>query len=164
MYNLHPGFLPWGRGYYPVFWALWEQTPAGATMHEISPGVDEGPIVAQSRIEITEDDTGGTLHARVVQAEKRLFRRFWPQFVSGEIPPAVPQVGTGTYHTRREFFDLKRNAHWRSMSTQDMIRLIRAYTFPGCKGLEVHLGRQAFTLTLEQSRAAMAKDCRSRGH
>ena len=21
-YNLHPGYLPWGRGFYPVFWAL----------------------------------------------------------------------------------------------------------------------------------------------
>jgi methionyl-tRNA formyltransferase len=21
-YNLHPGFLPWGRGYYPISWAL----------------------------------------------------------------------------------------------------------------------------------------------
>src|SRR4051794_38058491 len=44
LYNLHPGFLPWGRGFYPVFWALWEQHPAGATLHEISEGVDEGPV------------------------------------------------------------------------------------------------------------------------
>ncbi len=23
VYNIHPAFLPWGRCYYPVFWALW---------------------------------------------------------------------------------------------------------------------------------------------
>jgi len=45
MYNLHPGYLPWGRGYYPVFWALWEHTPAGATLHCITAGLDKGPIV-----------------------------------------------------------------------------------------------------------------------
>ena len=22
LWNLHPGLLPWGRGFYPVFWAL----------------------------------------------------------------------------------------------------------------------------------------------
>ncbi|HEV2765504.1 MAG TPA: formyltransferase family protein, partial [Pyrinomonadaceae bacterium] len=50
VYNLHPGFLPWGRGFYPVFWALWEGTPAGATLHEMTERVDEGPVVAQTRV------------------------------------------------------------------------------------------------------------------
>jgi len=68
--NLHPGFLPWGRGFFPVFWALWEKTPAGATLHEISEGVDEGPIVEQIRVEYDDGDTGGSLHDRVEIAEK----------------------------------------------------------------------------------------------
>jgi len=29
IYNIHPGLLPWGRCYYPVFWALWANEPAG---------------------------------------------------------------------------------------------------------------------------------------
>ena len=45
MYNLHPAYLPWGKGYYPIFWALWEHTPAGATLHEINEGIDQGKIV-----------------------------------------------------------------------------------------------------------------------
>ena len=34
--NLHPALLPWGRGACPVFWALWERTPAGATLARLS--------------------------------------------------------------------------------------------------------------------------------
>ena len=29
IYNLHPGYLPWGRGYFPIFWALWEEPRRG---------------------------------------------------------------------------------------------------------------------------------------
>ena len=65
IYNVHPGYLPYGRGFYPVFWALWQDTPAGATFHEINAGIDEGAIVSQTRVEYTEADTGGSLHARV---------------------------------------------------------------------------------------------------
>jgi methionyl-tRNA formyltransferase len=45
MYNLHPAYLLWGKDYYPIFWVLWEHTPAGATLHEINEGIDQGKIV-----------------------------------------------------------------------------------------------------------------------
>ena len=73
IYNIHPGFLPWGRGFYPVFWAMWEETPAGATIHEIVAKVDQGPIVDQIPVEYYPHDTGYTLFSRVRYAEKQLF-------------------------------------------------------------------------------------------
>ena len=45
IYNIHPGLLPWGRCYYPVFWALWAGEPAGCTLHEIDEGIDSGAIM-----------------------------------------------------------------------------------------------------------------------
>ena len=73
IYNIHPGYLPYGRGMYPIFWALWEQTPAGATLHEIDAGIDTGPIVDRIRVRYEDGDTGETLHARVMKAERELF-------------------------------------------------------------------------------------------
>jgi len=150
MYNLHPGYLPWGRGFYPVFWALWEGTPAGATLHEISEGVDEGPIVAQVEVDYSPDDTGGTLHQRVREAEKNLFLEYWPRMLSGEAIPAWPQpADSGSYHSRKEFFALKQGASAKDMAACDLINLIRCLTFPGYSGLEIDLGKNRVEIRLE---------------
>jgi len=84
MYNLHPGYLPWGRGYYPIFWALWEDTPAGATLHEINEGIDTGSIVDQIQVKYDIEDTGGSLFQRIRQAEKELLIKYYPQIREGK--------------------------------------------------------------------------------
>jgi methionyl-tRNA formyltransferase len=46
--NLHNGPLPRYRGVSPINWALKnEERMHGVTIHEITPGIDDGPIVAQ---------------------------------------------------------------------------------------------------------------------
>jgi methionyl-tRNA formyltransferase len=150
IYNLHPGYLPWGRGFYPVFWALWEGTPAGATLHEISEGVDEGAVVAQERVEFDERDTGGSLHGRVREAEKRLFLEYWGRVVAGgEIAARPQEPGRGSSHLKREFFELKERAPWAQMSGEDVLRLARCLTFPGHSGLEIASGGRRFAVRLE---------------
>jgi methionyl-tRNA formyltransferase len=124
LWNLHPGLLPWGRGMFPVFWALWEGTPAGATLHELVEALDAGPIVAQREVTILPGDTGGSLHTRVQQAEKDLFDAYWPRIVAGEELPATPQPdGHGSFHTRAEFDALK------ARSAPDA-HLVRCLSFP----------------------------------
>ena len=150
IYNLHPGLLPWGRGYYPVFWALWENTPAGATLHEITAGIDEGPIVDQVQVEYYCFDTGASLLQRVREAEKEIFLKYWFQISMGKEPPSYPQAVGGTYHTKKEFLDLKRRSEWESMNGKDLVRLIRSLTFPGYTGLEVTLGQKKFHVYLEE--------------
>lgn len=148
IYNLHPGYLPWGRGYYPIFWALWEETPAGATLHEITAGVDEGPIVAQTQVQYNGSDTGGSLFERVRQAEQSLFLEYLPQIVEGKGIPTQPQAAGGSHHRKREFDELKQNAEWEKMSGRDLVRLVRALTFPGYSGLELRMGPDSFELSL----------------
>ncbi|HWQ14790.1 MAG TPA: formyltransferase family protein [Roseiflexaceae bacterium] len=148
-YNIHPGYLPWGRGYYPVFWALWEGTPAGATLHEMAPAVDAGPIVAQIQVTYSERDTGGSLFARVRAAEQRLLSEYWPRICAGEPLPSAPQPAGGTTHLRREFFELKRAVSLPGMTAEHLVRLARCLTFPGHTGLELVLGGQRWELRLE---------------
>lgn len=149
LYNLHPGYLPWGRGYYPIFWALWEQTPAGATLHEMNARLDEGPIVSQIQVEYYPDDTGGSLFRRVREAEKTLFNEYWPKIIAGDFIPSHHQPKGGTYHSKEEFFELKKRSNWNTMSSHDLVRLIRCLTFPGYTGVEITLGQHKFELHLE---------------
>jgi hypothetical protein len=103
IWGVHPGLLPWGRGRHPVFWALWERTPAGATLHQLGAELHAGPIVDQHEVPVLDDDTGGSLHARVERAERELFTRWLPRLAGGERPPATPQPPGGSHHTLAEF-------------------------------------------------------------
>jgi methionyl-tRNA formyltransferase len=136
LWNLHPGLLPWGRGFYPVFWALWEGTPAGATLHEMVAELDAGPIVDQVEVAVEAADTGASLHRRVQAAERELFERWWPRMLAGEPLPSVPQpAGEGSSHTRAEFHQLKREG-WRALAPAELARLERCLEFPGYGGVE----------------------------
>jgi methionyl-tRNA formyltransferase len=149
LYNLHPGYLPWGRGYYPIFWAMFENTPAGATLHEITEKVDAGPIVAQVRVESYPDDTGGSLFERVRKAEKELFQQYWRKIITDDEIPSCPQPSGGSYHSKKEFLEIKKHSDWQNMNGKDLIHLVRCLTFPGYTGLEVKLGNNSFELHLE---------------
>lgn len=130
IWNLHPGLLPWGRGMYPVFWALWEGTPAGATLHELVAGLDAGAIVEQTAVAVLASDTGGSLHARVQAAERDLYRRWLPRLAGGERPAATPQSPGGSYHALAEFEHLRDDGR-DALPRAERERLARCLTFPG---------------------------------
>ena len=73
--NVHPSLLPLygGRGMYgdlvhAAVLAANEQV-SGATVHQVEEGIDEGEIVAQSRVEVLPGDTLASLRARVQASE-----------------------------------------------------------------------------------------------
>ncbi len=139
-YNLHPGYLPFGRGYYPVFWALWEGTPAGATLHVMSTEVDSGPIIERLEVAKKVRDSGGTLLRRVRRAEQELFQKYWPAIRDGRELESTVQAPGGTYHSKSEFMTLRERADISSMSGAEVLRLARALDVPGYPGLAVSDG------------------------
>lgn len=132
IWNLHPGLLPYGRGMYPVFWALWEGTPAGATLHELTAGLDAGPIVEQREVAVLDSDTGGRLHDRVQSAERELFARWLPRLAAGARPAATPQPPGGTYHSLAEFEFMRDEGHY-EIPRHERERLARCLAFPSSR-------------------------------
>jgi hypothetical protein len=130
IWNLHAGLLPWGRGLHPVFWAMWEGSPAGATLHELTAGVCSGPIVEQKTVAVLPSDTGGRLHERVEGAQRELYLRWLPRLATGERPPAVPQAPGGSQHSLAEFEYLRDEGRY-EVPRDDRERLARCLTFPG---------------------------------
>jgi methionyl-tRNA formyltransferase len=105
-------------------------------LHEITPGLDAGPIVEQLKVTVMPNDTGGSLHARVQAAERTLFDRWWPRILAGEPLASTAQPSAaGSTHTRSEFLALKREG-WRALSSTELGRLERCLSFPGYSGLD----------------------------
>ncbi|WP_307865606.1 phosphoribosylglycinamide formyltransferase [Streptomyces montanisoli] len=74
--NTHPALLPSFPGAHGVRDALaYGAKVTGCTVHFVDDGVDTGPIIAQSVVEIRDEDheDGGTaLHERIKEVERRL--------------------------------------------------------------------------------------------
>ncbi|QTN18698.1 phosphoribosylglycinamide formyltransferase [Brevundimonas sp. AJA228-03] len=81
MLNIHPSLLPKHPGLDTHARALAAgDTEAGCTIHIVTDGVDEGPILAQSAVPILPDDTTASLARRVLQAEHALYPRALAEF------------------------------------------------------------------------------------
>ena len=98
--NLHNGPLPLYRGVSPINWALKnEESSHGVTIHEITPGVDDGPIVAQVRYSIYPDqDEVEDVYRRALAYGWTLFEQTMP--LLDRIEP-TPQDGRRATHYRR---------------------------------------------------------------
>jgi phosphoribosylglycinamide formyltransferase-1 len=72
--NIHPALLPAFKGLHTHerVLAAGEKTH-GATVHFVVPEMDSGPIIAQGRVPVHDDDTPETLAARVLEEEHRLY-------------------------------------------------------------------------------------------
>lgn len=76
MINIHPSLLPKYKGLHTHQRAIEAgDAEAGCTVHWVSPGVDEGAIIAQAAIPILPGDTPDTLAARILPEEHRLYPR-----------------------------------------------------------------------------------------
>ena len=101
--NIHNGPLPKYRGVNPINWALKNaECEHGVTIHEIAPGVDDGPIVAQITFPIDpEQDEVADVYQRSLEKGWELFEKIMPNF--SELL-AVPQDGTkATHYMAKDF-------------------------------------------------------------
>jgi len=56
--NVHPTYLPYGRGIYPIVWACLNGDPFGASLHLIdSEEIDSGAIIERVRIYLDDNLT-----------------------------------------------------------------------------------------------------------
>jgi len=88
MLNIHPSLLPKYRGLHTHARALEAgDTEAGCTVHEVTPALDDGPILGQARVPILPGDTPGTLAARVLEQEHILYPQVLRRFAAGDRRP-----------------------------------------------------------------------------
>jgi len=81
MLNIHPSLLPKYPGLDTHARALAAgDVEAGCTVHLVTEGVDEGPVLAQARVPILSGDTPEALAARVLIAEHELYPRALADF------------------------------------------------------------------------------------
>ena len=92
MINIHPSLLPLYKGLNTHQQAIDAGDRfGGCSIHIVTPGVDEGPVLAQTQVAILPGDTVETLAERVRIAEHQLYPPALAAFVMRERSPAYLQ-------------------------------------------------------------------------
>lgn len=100
--NLHTSFLPFNRGAHPNFWAHYDGTKSGVTIHEMDDGLDTGPIIFQKVVEFASSErTFSQTYNRLLLEMENLFEENVEAVLSGSYR-TFPQVGEGSYHRSRD--------------------------------------------------------------
>jgi phosphoribosylglycinamide formyltransferase-1 len=90
MLNIHPSLLPNYPGLHTHARALAAgDREAGCTVHEVTPVLDDGPILGQARVPVLPGDTEATLGARVLAMEHRLYPAVLRRFARGDHTPVL---------------------------------------------------------------------------
>lgn len=86
MMNIHPSLLPAFPGLDVQQKALdWGVKVAGCTVHFVTEGVDEGPIIIQAAVPVLPGDTAETLSARILVEEHKIYPRAIQLYAEGRL-------------------------------------------------------------------------------
>ncbi len=84
--NIHPSLLPAFPGLEVQQKALnWGVRISGCTVHFVTEGVDEGPIIIQAAVPIVEGESAESLAARILEQEHRIYPRAIALYAEGRL-------------------------------------------------------------------------------
>lgn len=83
--NVHPGLLPQFRGCSCVEWALWTGSAIGVSAHQMSEGIDAGPVFEERSIEFTGREKYKEIRVRVYVESISLMKKVLSGISSGQI-------------------------------------------------------------------------------
>ncbi len=142
-FNLHTSLLPKLRGRAPINWALVNgEKRTGVTLHHMTPRADDGDIVCQSAIDISDDDTAKSLHKRLEAVARQMLAEKLPDILAGNLAGSPQDDRAATYFGRRTAADGE--ISWKSTAT-DIGNLVRAVSSP-YPGAFTHRGNSKVTI------------------
>lgn len=128
--NVHASLLPKYRGGAPIHYAVMRgEQVTGVTIMYMDVGLDTGDMISSVEVPITEQDTTGSMFAKLSLAGAELLRKTLPDLIAGRIQ-AVPQNEAEAIYSPNITREDER-IDW-SKSARDIFNQVRGLNpFPG---------------------------------
>lgn len=99
--NIHPSLLPRWRGGDPVPWAILSgDRSVGVTVVTLTEKFDQGRIIAQKIMPVTDNDRSDSLRTRLFAVGAELLLSILPDYLSGKNKGRSQSIGTEPYARR----------------------------------------------------------------
>ncbi len=140
-FNLHGSLLPKYRGRVPTNWAIINgETETGVTLHHMTPGIDNGDIVAQQVVSISSNNTAQTLVNKQVDAARGMLDACLPAIKDGSATRTPQNHKEATYFGGRKAEDGAIDWSQSATAIHNLVRAVSrpypgAFTFAGQRKL-----------------------------
>ena len=126
--SLRASLLPQYRGKCPINWVLVNgEKETGVTLHYLTSNLDDGDIIYQEKIEISDTDTAKSLHEKAEATSRNLLDKILPKIKDGTAPRIHQDPSKTTCFGPRGPEDGE--IDW-NMSATEVRNLVRAVTHP----------------------------------
>lgn len=96
--NIHASLLPTYRGAAPIQWAVINgEERTGVTVQQMAKGMDTGDILLKKDVTLAADETGESLHDKLMEAGAELIVEALPLIERGEITPVKQEEALASY-------------------------------------------------------------------
>jgi len=128
VFNLHNSLLPSLRGSGANIWAIKKNIPTGVSFHRIIPSIDLGPIIEQTEMSVSLEDTGYSLLERQYVKMRDILKDRWSDIVIGNYDYIRPFMKS-SYFSKQDRDNDKVIDLYKDCKPIDLINNIRAYQF-----------------------------------
>ncbi|SDX79026.1 dTDP-4-amino-4,6-dideoxyglucose formyltransferase [Salimicrobium album] len=125
--NVHPGFNPYNRGWYPQVFSIINDLPVGVTIHEMDSAVDHGPIILQEKVEIDQDETSLDVYEKIVGKEIELLALHFERIIENNYETYSPD-SEGNVNWKKDFNKLCEIPLQEKATYEEVIKHLRALT------------------------------------
>lgn len=126
--NVHPGYNPYNRGWFPQVFGIMNKLPIGVTIHKMDTELDHGPILYQQTLELYGDDTSKDIYGRILALEMELVEEHIEDILCGNYT-LTPMEGEGNINTKQDFDGLCAIDMDKPATYGEVIDFLRAMTF-----------------------------------
>lgn len=100
--NIHPSYLPYGKGKDASLWTVIKNYPAGTTLHKMSEKIDDGPIFCHKRFKFSFPAIGRDIYERSIKDSMSLFFENWKKIKNLKMPLKMLKPNNIKPHYRSE--------------------------------------------------------------
>lgn len=150
-FNLHASLLPDYRGAAPINYAIMNgETLTGVTTFFINKKIDEGKILLQEKVEISEVDSAGTLHDKLMATGAETIIKTLDGLALGNLEPRE-QKSSPEEKTAYKIFkeDMRIDFNQSSKKVYDFVRGLSPYP---CSFTEIEMSGEIKSLKIFEGR------------
>lgn len=130
--NVHPGFNPYNRGWFPQVFSIINKLPAGVTIHEMDEELDNGKIIVQKKVDIFQWETSYDVYKKIQDTEIQLLKVYLRNILDNNYEAKTP-LAEGNINLKKDFSALCAINLHKSTTFREAIDYFRAMTFAGYK-------------------------------
>ncbi|MDO4413627.1 MAG: dTDP-4-amino-4,6-dideoxyglucose formyltransferase [Erysipelotrichaceae bacterium] len=126
--NVHPGYNPYNRGWFPQVFSIINKKPIGVTIHLMDAELDHGDILYQKKLEIYPYETSKDVYNRILETEMELMDEHLEEILNSTYTP-VKMDSEGNINYKKDFDELCKLDLDEKATYRDVIDRLRALTF-----------------------------------